>query len=204
MSHYRKKPSNDGGCDFAARPGLSAAAQSILWSPLVDPAILLVTKRPTVLPSTPLPPHAAIDAGHDSPEGRHALDPTILTQLLFLNGTTSSEPFAALIPFDDDTLDRIEAVTRAYRAWYGRTLARDTRVTPDQRRRLRLKLQAADGRLNGASYRQIAIAIFGELRVSAEPWKTSSLRDMVIELVEGGFDLIAGGYLKLLRHRRRS
>lgn len=155
------------------------------------------------MPPVSLPPHGDIDAEWDSPEGCHALDPTILAQLLFLHGTTSCEPLAALIPFDDDTLDRIEAVTRVWRAWYGRTVPRDTRVTPDQRRRLRLKLQAADGRMNGASYREIAIAIFGEARVSAEPWKTSSLRDTVIELVEGGFDLIAGGYLKLLRHRRR-
>lgn len=200
----RKKQSDDGGCDFAARPGLPATAQPVLWSPLVDPAILLVTDRPELLPLAPLPPHGDIDAERDSPEGRHALDPTIPTQLLFLPGTASDEPLAALIPFDDDTPDRIEAVTRAWRAWYGRSVPRDTRMTPDQRRRLRLKLQAADGRTNGASYREIGIAIFGEARVFAEPWKTSSLRDTVIELVQGGFDLIAGGYLKLLRHRRRS
>jgi hypothetical protein len=183
---------------------LPATAQPVLWSPLIDSAILLVTDRPDLLPPAPLPPHGDIHAGRNSPEGRHALDPTIWTQLLFLPGTTSDEPLAAVIPFDNDTLDRIEAVTRLWRAWYGRTVPRDTRMTPDQRRRLRFKLQAADGRMNGASYREIGVAIFGEARVSIEPWKTSSLRDTVIELVEGGFDLIAGGYLRLLRHRRRA
>lgn len=119
-------------------------------------------------------------------------------------GVDPNEPFAALISFDEDTLGRIEAAERAWRAWKGRAVPRDTRMTPDQRRRFGLKLQAADGRRNGASYREIAVAIFGEARIAAEPWKTSSLRDTVIELVEAGFDLIAGGDLALLRHRRRS
>ncbi|WP_374651042.1 DUF2285 domain-containing protein [Dongia sp.] len=123
---------------------------------------------------------------------------------VLLDGADPDAPLAALIPLDEETLSRIEAVTRLWRAWNGRIVPRDTRLTLDQRRRLRLKIRAADGRMNGASYREIGIAIFGEVRVSAEPWKTSSLRDTVIELVQGGFDLIAGGYLKLLRHRRRS
>lgn len=82
-------------------------------------------------------------------------------------------------------------------------MPRDTRMTDDQRRRLRLKLQAADGRMNGATYREIAFAIFGRARVAAEVWKTCSLRDAVIELAESGRNLISGGYLQLLRHRRR-
>jgi len=123
---------------------------------------------------------------------------------VLLGGIDPDTPLAALIPFDEETLSRIEAITRVWRTWSGRTVPRDKRMTLDQRRRLRLKIQAADGRMNGASYREIGMAIFGAARVAAEPWKTSSLRDTVIELVQGGFDLIAGGYLCLLRHRRRS
>lgn len=164
---------------------------------------MLATERPDLLPSAPPPPHIAVNTERVSPEGRYALDPNTQLQILLLGGVTPNDPLAALIPFDEQTLDRIEGVTRLWRAWYGRPVPRDTRMTPDQRRRLRLKLQAADGRMNGASYREIATAIFGDARVSAEPWKTSSLRDAVIELVEGGLDLITGGYLKLLRHRRR-
>ena len=58
--------------------------------------------------------------------------------------------------------------------------------------------------MNGASYREIAVAIYGEARVNTEPWKTSPLRDAVIALVEGGLALINGGYLQLLRQRRGS
>ena len=67
-----------------------------------------------------------------------------------------------------------------------------------------VKLRAADGHMNGATYREIAIAIYGAARVDTEPWRTSPLRDAVIAFVEGGLALIDGGYLQLLRHRRRS
>lgn len=80
----------------------------------------------------------------------------------------------------------------------------DKRMTAQQRRRLRLMMQAADGRANSASYREIGTVLFGRERVASGPWKTSSLRDMVIGLVEGAATLIGGGYLQLLRHRRRS
>ena len=52
--------------------------------------------------------------------------------------------------------------------------------------------------------REIAEAIFGVERVASDPWKTSALRDAVLDLVKDGFAMIDGGYRKLLRHRRRS
>jgi hypothetical protein len=176
----------------------------VVWSPFVNPAVTLLTRRPDLLPPPSSRPRPGACTIRDSPEGRYAIDDRAQMPFVLLDGADPDAPLAALIPLDAETLDRIEAVTRAWRAWNGRVIPRDTRLTLDQRRRLRLKIRAADGRTNGASYREIGIAIFGEARVFAEPWKTSSLRDTVIELVQGGFDLIAGGYLKLLRHRRRS
>ncbi|WP_457152989.1 DNA -binding domain-containing protein [Mesorhizobium sp. P5_C1] len=49
----------------------------------------------------------------------------------------------------------------------------------------------------------MAIALYGFNRVAADPWKTSALRDAVIGLVEGATAMIGGGYLQILRHRRR-
>nr|WP_269149848.1 DUF2285 domain-containing protein [Xanthobacter oligotrophicus] len=108
------------------------------------------------------------------------------------------------MPFDDDLPGRIEALNRLWHAHRGRRVPPDTRMTRQQRARLRRMLQACDGRNRGASYRDIAEAIFGTERVAADPWKTSPLRDRVIGLVEGGTGLIAGGYLRLFRHRRRA
>jgi hypothetical protein len=47
------------------------------------------------------------------------------------------------------------------------------------------------------------MAFYGLDQVAAEHWKTSALRDSVIGLAEGEAAMIAGGYLKLLRHGRR-
>src|SRR5579885_638255 len=110
---------------------------------------------------------------------------------------------AALVPMGADGLDRIEAVARLWRAINGRDVPADARLTSQQRRRLRRMLQAVDGRHEGASYREIAEAIFGAARVADAPWKTSALRDATIDLVKDGLALIAGGYRSLLRRRRR-
>ena len=113
-------------------------------------------------------------------------------------------PLAALIPLDESTPSRLEALNRFWRALQGRPVPADTRVTVQQRRRLRLMMRAIDGRTNGATYREIATALYGRERVTSDPWKTSPLRDTVISLVEGGIAMIGGGYLQLLRHRRRT
>jgi hypothetical protein len=66
-------------------------------------------------------------------------------------------------------------------------------------RRLRLVLQALDGWLAGAPYREIAVALFGEARVEAD-WgdPRDHLRDQVRRAVRRGRELMRGGYRKLL------
>ncbi len=59
--------------------------------------------------------------------------------------------------------------------------------------------RALDGHLSGASYRVIAECLFGSVRVDAEPWKSSSVRDATIRLVRNGVALMRGGYRKFLR-----
>ncbi len=141
----------------------------------------------------------------DSPEGYYAIHREgIATQLLFVHGTDPNVPLAVLVPLDVNTLARAESLIRFWRGRHGRRALPDTRMTPQQRRRLRLMMQAVDGRTNGASYREIAVAIYGASRVASDPWKTSPLRDSVIGLIEGGSAMVAGGYLNLLHHRRRS
>ncbi|WP_394069989.1 DUF2285 domain-containing protein [Xanthobacter aminoxidans] len=144
-------------------------------------------------------------APRDSAEGRYWIHGPAphAAQVLVLTGTCPDAPLAALIPLDADSIGRMEALARFWRAVEGRPLIPDTRVTAQQRGRLRTMMLAADGRANGASYRDIAIVLYSHKRVASEPWKTSALRDKVIGLVKGGLAMIGGGYLKLLRHRRR-
>lgn len=184
---------------------MSALAQDVLWSPLADPAVLTLTPLPDFL-SLEHPAGLAQFAAHrDSPQGSHAVhDSGTATQLLLLPGGKAGRSLAALIPLDSQTLGRVEALVRFWRAYHKRPVPPDTRMTTQQRRRLRLMMRTADGRKNGASYRDIATALYGTERVASNPWKTSALRDTVIGLVKGGAAMIGGGYLQLLRHRRRS
>lgn len=175
----------------------------MVWSPSNNPALVVLTHRPDFLPSARNTLTDRFGAEHNGPEGAYAALPDHDLQILFLPGASPKDQLAAVIPIDDDILDRIDALARLSRASLERPPLRDTRMTVDQRRRFRLRLRAADGRMNGATYREIAIAIYGAARVEADPWKTSPLRDAVIGFVEAGMALIGGGYLKLLRHRRR-
>lgn len=166
---------------------------------------MLLAQQPAFLVGAASVSFDSMVAPRDSTEGRywvHGSDPHA-AQVLLLAGTRPDAPLAALIPLDADTIGRMEALTRFWRAVEGRPLIPDTRVTAQQRDRLRTMMLAADGRANGASYRDIALVLYGHKRVASEPWKTSALRGKVIGLVKGGLTMIGGGYLKLLRHRRR-
>jgi hypothetical protein len=128
----------------------------------------------------------------------------LATQVVILHGANVDGKLSALIPLDGNTLGRIEALARFYSAQLGRAIPPDTRLTSQQRRRLRFMIQAIDGRINAATYREIANAIYGASRVADMPWKTSPLRDSAIALVKDGIAMVGGGYKQLLIHRRRS
>jgi len=71
-----------------------------------------------------------------------------------------------------------------------------------QGRRLRQILRALDGRRAGASYRDIAIVLFGAQRVGRD-WNRDGdhLKNHVRRLVKRGEALVDGGYKRLLRQR---
>ena len=193
-----------GGCDFPADPGFSAIEQPVVWSPLANPAVLMLGATPDFLTRSPqalsVEPHDAIRAPEGAYGACHAGDGI---QYLILADTGADARPAIILPLDDDLPDRIEAILRLWHMLAAKPARRDTRMTPYQRRRFRLMMQAADGNAEHATYREIAIAIYGEDRVRAEPWKTSALRASVIALVRSAAALIDGGYHDLLRHRRK-
>lgn len=178
----------------------------MLWSAEADTSAVLLTHAPTMLPAadnlfTELRETTALSDEQGVHFQLNASGQTI--RLVRLAGVAADTPFAALVPLDPTGHDRIEAIDRLLRALHGRTVPADRRLTQQQKRRQRHMLQATDGHLNGASYRQIADVLYGIERIRAEHWKTSALRDSVIGLVEGGLAMIAGGYRQLLRHRRQ-
>ena len=84
-----------------------------------------------------------------------------------------------------------------------RSIPRDTRLTAQQKARLRRVLQASDAAFDGATQKQIAEVLFRTGRLDRDEWQVSSARFAVSSLLREGRDLIAGGYRKLLRHQRR-
>lgn len=114
------------------------------------------------------------------------------------------DPLAISIPIDPDGLDRVAAVDRLLRHLAGYRVPPDRRMTSPQRRRLKAMLRAIDARGHRASQREIAQVLFGVERIAEEQWQSSPFRDTVRDLLSDGAAMIAGGYLKLLRFRRRS
>ena len=124
-------------------------------------------------------------------------------RVLFIDNAGPDTPLVAVIPLDDAALDRIEAALRLWRMLQGRPSASNGRLTAQRRQRLRRMLQAIDGHIDGASYRDIGKVLYGKSRIAADVWKTSALRDSTIGLVQDGRAMIDGGYRSLLRQRRR-
>ena len=72
-----------------------------------------------------------------------------------------------------------------------------------QRPQSRTRSGGSVGRLDGASYRAIAAALFGAHRLPDRGWKTHDLRDRTIRLCKFGVHLMEGGYRQLLLHPYR-
>ncbi|MER8372352.1 DUF2285 domain-containing protein [Mesorhizobium sp. M1406] len=178
----------------------------MLWSAEFDTSTVLLTHAPDILPAAG---NLFSELRETSPRADeqgvhfHLKADSQTVRLVRLPDTPAGTPLAALVPLDANGPDRIEAVERLLRALQGRTVPDDRRLTSQQKRRHRHMLQATDGHLAGASYREIAGVIFGVDRVASEPWKTSSLRASVIGLVKDGRAMVAGGYRHLLHHRRK-
>jgi hypothetical protein len=175
--------------------------------PRVDPATVVVAPAPKIFAEagsisrlTPALRRAAV-------EGEHWLVSHIDDRLaaMLIDAVRADTPAAVVIPLDGDFATRAEAAARLWRLASGRPgRPSSDHLTQIQRRRLVLALRALDGHLAGATYREIARALFGTTRVPTGPsWKTHDLRDRTIRLVRMGISLMQGRYLDLLRARRR-
>jgi hypothetical protein len=116
-------------------------------------------------------------------------------------------PSAALLPLDQFFESRATAAIRLWRGLAGRNPGRNPAALPKARLdRLILALRAVDGRLDDATYREIASVLFGDAGVSDRGWKSHDLRDRTIRLVRFGLGMMHSGYRRLLLYpyRRRS
>jgi hypothetical protein len=121
---------------------------------------------------------------------------------LWVQGLQPTLPMAALVPLDETVLLRLAGLLRFKRRLDRQpagTLPPAWRITARLRTRLLCMIRALDGHLEGASYRQIALALYGSEAVARFPWKTSSVRGQTIRLVTDAVAMMNGGYRKFLR-----
>nr|WP_094463136.1 DUF2285 domain-containing protein [Pannonibacter phragmitetus] len=123
--------------------------------------------------------------------------------LQILDDAVRSETIAvAIVPLGLDGFDRIEAIRRFLSALHGRAIPPDTRLTRQQRARLRRMLRAFDGYRAGATQQEIAQVVLKIGPLDRDEWQASSARHAVKALLRDARAMVAGGYRKLLRHRR--
>ncbi|WP_296350812.1 DUF2285 domain-containing protein [Reyranella sp.] len=121
---------------------------------------------------------------------------------LWLKGERTARPMAALVPLDETVLLRLAGLVRLKRRLDRHPagpLPSAWQITARLRKRLLNMIRALDGRLEGASYREVAMALYGPDAVARFPWKTSSVRGQTIRLVADAVAIMDGGYRKLLR-----
>lgn len=201
-------PADTGGFDFPVRPSLSATEAQVFWLPQEDTGAVLLAAAPSLLP-TDSDIFTVFDetAAQPDEEGVHILHDLGNGQsihVLRMAGVPPDQPLVALIPLDLDGFGRVEALMRLLRALHGRAIPPDTRLTRQQLARARRMLQAVDGHRDGASQQEIAEAVFHIRHLTRDEWQAAPERYATMDLIKDALAMIAGGYRKLLRHRRRS
>lgn len=118
--------------------------------------------------------------------------------------TPDGQTPCVVLPFDALFDLRANSALRLWRALMGRYPGPDPAILSRARRdRLILALRALDGRLDKASYREIAEVLFALGRLTSRAWQTHDARDRTIRLVRYGFSLMEGSYLRMLLHPHR-
>jgi hypothetical protein len=190
---------DDGGCDFA-RPEPDTAAARPLWTAASLPGVIAIKPAPPDLTNPSLKDDALIlgtIAAEDGPERlvEHGGD----FFRVHLLGDLGDECPCVVLPLDRLFDIRTAAALRLWRGLTGRSLGRDPAMLPATRHhRLVLALRAVDGRIDKASYRDIAEALFGTGRMPERGWKTHDLRDRTIRLARLGHAMMQSGYRRLL------
>jgi hypothetical protein len=199
---------NVGGFVFACDPKLATSAAPVVWRPELVPHSVILASAPTNFEDA----HRLVSAdlagqliAYDGGDGRHVVLRDLLGyHRVWLRDLRAGVGMAAIIPLDESMLLRVAGLLRLQRRFAGKApgpVPRGWDLTARLRQRLILMVRALDGHQAQASYREIALALYGPAAVARYPWKTSSIRGQTIRLVKDAVATMEGGYRKLLRGR---
>ena len=185
-----------GGCDFLVDPEIEAPAAPVFWLPGDAPAaVSLFAPLPDVgIAARTL---ATIPVIRREEDERVAWLRLESGAQLVGPANAGAAPLGVLLPLDESWPTRLAAAERLRRELAA--LPVEPPLTRQSRERLKRALRTVDGRRQGASYRAVAIAFFGEQRVAGEHWKTSALKAQIARLAAHGRMLIDHGYRDILR-----
>lgn len=158
------------------------------------PEVLSGAAEPTILPEGTT--RRAQDGIH------HLLDPGLQVRLQLLQADPDAKALVAIVPLDQDGFARLNAIYRLLAQLHGRTIPADKRLTRQKRLRAKRMLQAYDGRLAGASQREIAEVVFHLSGITRDEWQSASERFAVMALLRDANRMVEGGYLRLMTPRR--
>ncbi len=180
----------------------------VFWLIREDTSAIILTETPPILSgaadSQP-PINAVVTTGADGGTyRRYDLGGGRNVQLVHAADGPTDSPLGAFVPLGPDGFDRLESIGRLLAALHGRAVPLDSRLTSQQRARLRRMLQAFDGHRAGATQQEIARAVFRIGSLDRDDWQASSARHAIKALLRDARAMIAGGYRTLLRHRRKS
>jgi len=179
----------------------------VIWLPQEDTSAIVLGAPPDI-PSASADPQPTIDAAI-------SVDADGETYLVFDLGSGQrvglvhpsaigpAKPLGAFIPLGLEGFDRLESVARLLAALHGRSIPPDTRLTRQQRARMRRMLQVFDGYRSGATQQEIAQIVFRIGSLGRDDWQASSARHAIKALLRDARAMIGGGYRTLLRHRRQ-
>jgi hypothetical protein len=200
---------SDGGFAFASDPKLASAAAPVVWRPELVPHSVILAAAPTSFEDA----HRLVSSdlagqliAYDGRDGRHVVLQDLQgAHRLWLRDVQAGAGMAAIIPLDESVLLRVAGLLRLQRRLAGKSpgpVPRGWELTARLRQRLIQMVRALDGHQAQASYREIALALYGPAAVARYPWKTSSIRGQTIRLVQDAVATMEGGYRKLLRGGR--
>ena len=183
---------------------MPAPQASVIWEPRDDTSVVLLEPSPSLLADeneASLPVEGPVVSEAELSHAFHDLGDGQRLQIVY--SKVLKAPVVAVVPLTREGFDRLEAIHRLLASLHGRTVPPDSRITPQQKARLRRMLQADDGRRSGASQRDIAAVIFGMSSIRRDEWQSASQRYAVMALLRDAQAMVEGGYRRLLRHRHR-
>ena len=175
-----------------------------LWTAEALPSVIALTRLPPELGNPKFKPKALSLDPVLAAEGDDYVIERLGVRMRVHLDRHGADPPAVLLPFDGLFEVRVMAVLRLWRMLHGRNPGPNPAALSQARvNRLVLALRALDGRLDGATHREIATSLFGADAVPKRDWISHELRDRTARLVRLGVAMMNGGYRRLLLHPYR-